>query len=128
MLNNQKRFFVEPRQAPKRRPIRVAEIIRNELLGLLRLAINDPRLHGVVVTEVQMSDDLRTAKVFYDVSDEGVADAAAGFEKAKGFIRHHLAGVLDMRYCPELVFRRDLKIIKQAAMEKLLREIADEQQ
>jgi ribosome-binding factor A len=55
--------------------------------------------------------------------DNQIRKAAEGLERAKGFIRSHLARVLGMRATPELVFKHDRPIVHEEKMERLLKEI-----
>ena len=109
---------------PKRRPAKVADAIKNEIALLLLRKIKDPRVQQITITTVEMSDDLSLARVYYSVlTEEAVQDAAKGIESAKGFIRKSLAKELGMRYVPQLVFERDLSLNRQEEMERLFREI-----
>ncbi|OGQ96819.1 MAG: ribosome-binding factor A [Deltaproteobacteria bacterium RIFOXYD12_FULL_57_12] len=109
-----------------KRPQRVADAIRQEISLLLVGKINDPRLVPLSITSVEVTRDLRWAKVFYSVfgGEQQARDAAAGLASAKGFIRSHLAGVLGLRVTPDLDFRRDFSLVRQEEMERLLKEIA----
>jgi len=104
------------------RPRRVAEAIREELSLLLLHRVRDPRLAGVVVASVEMSRDLRRARVF--LRYPAGADRAGiekGLAKARGFMRSHLARSLSLRYTPELRFQEDTRM---EAMERLDRILA----
>lgn len=115
------------RTAPKRRPIRVADAIKTEVAGLLLRKIKDPRLDGVSITRVEVSDDLGHARIFYSLlGNEPPENVAKGLASAAGFIRSSLARVLEMRHVPALDFRQDLAALRQEEMERLLREIAEE--
>ena len=50
----------------------------------------------------------------------------AGLASSRGFMRSHLAKTLDLRYMPELQFKYDLSAVRQAEMDRILREIANE--
>ena len=108
-----------------KRPKRVADMIKNEIALLLLRKVKDPRITNVSIVNAEMTKDLRRAIVYYSVlgDDEQVAKAAQGLERAKGFIRSHLARELGLRATPELVFKRDLSIEHQEKMERLLKEI-----
>jgi ribosome-binding factor A len=113
------------RSQPKRRPIRVADAIKAELASLLVRKIKDPRLYNIIITSVEVSDDLGHARVLYSIlGDEPPANVAKGLESSKGFMRSSLAKALELRHVPVLDFRLDLAGQKQAEMEQLLREIA----
>jgi ribosome-binding factor A len=96
-----------PKEYPRSR--RVAEQIQRVLAEAIRTEIRDPRVAGVVITDVRVARDLATAQVFYTRLDGAAEDpaVAAGLASAAGFLRSRLAGVLATRTVPELRFRRD---------------------
>ena len=113
--------------SPKRRPARVADTIRTEIGLLLLQKINDPRIQTVTITKVVVTDDLRRAKVYYSIrGDASAVNAAKGLTSAKGFIRSHLAKELGMRYVPELDFKLDLASVHEEELEKLFKEIEED--
>ena len=87
--------------------------------------VKDPRLTNVSIVTAEVTKDLRRAVVYYSVlGDEKQAlKAAEGLDRAKGFIRSHLARELGMRVTPELVFKHDLSLARQEEMERLLKEL-----
>ncbi|MEE4243434.1 MAG: 30S ribosome-binding factor RbfA [Desulfopila sp.] len=109
----------------KKRPARVADVIRNELSILLIQKVRDPSLAGVALSRVLVTDDLKYAKIYYTVLKQGKAVQAAGkaLERAKGFMRSHLAKTLNLRYTPALQFFYDETVEKVEEVEKLFREI-----
>ena len=114
---------------PKRRPARVADMIREELVMLLLQGIKEPRLLDVTVTRVSMTDDLKQAIIYYTVAGATPwkeKEAARGWDRAKGFIRSHLAKKMQLRYAPQPVFKIDKTFAKQERIEQLLAEIKDE--
>lgn len=115
-------------QRPKRRPARVADMIREELALLLLNGIKDPRLLNVTVTRVSMTSDLKQAVIYYSVlgGAREQRDAEIGWTRAKGFIRSRLASKLQLRYAPEPVFKRDMDVEKHAEIERLLAKIKEE--
>ena len=108
------------------RPKRVAEAIRNELAILLLQKVRDPRISEVTITGVEMSPDLKRAKVYFDIpAGKSIKQAAQGLKKAKGFFRSHLAKQMNMRYTPDLVFYHDKLNEETAKLADLFREIAE---
>jgi ribosome-binding factor A len=107
-----------------RRPERVAEAVLRELSQMLLRDLKDPRLRGVTLTAVRMSDDLRRGWVFFShLEGEPRAKAAAqGFQSAGGFIRHRIGRELGLRFTPQLDFEFDPGIERAARIEALLRE------
>jgi ribosome-binding factor A len=113
--------------APKRRPIRVADAIKSEIAMLLLQKVKDPRIEGVTITRVEVTDDLSCARIFYSVlRQETAANAAKGLASAKGFFRSTLARVLELRAVPELIFTPDRTAAEQQRLEQLLQEIRTE--
>ena len=110
-----------------RRQHRVADRVREEIADLLARRAQDPRLHGLTITGVEVSADLRQAVVFvsalYGVG--GNREALAGLEHAKGFFRRALAGRLDLRVVPELVFRWDASLETGDRISRILDELAE---
>ncbi len=90
------------------RPERVAEAIQHELSLLLLQKVRDSRISQVSITKVQMSPDLKRAKVYFLVP-KGVSSAKAlkGMERAHGFFRSALAKAMNLRYTPVLIFYYD---------------------
>jgi len=97
-------------KAMYKRATRVADQIRMEVADILMRKTKDPRVGDVTVTDVELTNDLRLARVFVTAlgDDQAQANALAGLEKAAGFIRSELGRRLQLRYTPELVFQRDL--------------------
>lgn len=113
----------------QKRSTRVADTIRKELAILILTKIRDPKLAGVSISRVEVSDDLSSARIFFTVfggDHKGVKAAALGLERAKGFIRTHLARTLNMRYTPALQFRYDEIAEKVEHLESIFQEIESE--
>lgn len=109
------------------RPKRVAEAIRNELSILLLQKVRDPGLRGVTITLVEVTADIKLARIYYTVAraDDAV-QAGKGLARAKGFFRSRIAKVLNLRYTPELAFYYDAALEESERLEELFRKIADE--
>lgn len=107
---------------------RVNQQVKREIGVIIQQDLGDPRLQFVTITKVDVSRDLRSAKVHYSVlGDADQADAAQkGLERAKGMVRRLLGQRVNMRYTPELFFSYDESIQISARIEKTLKEIHDE--
>jgi ribosome-binding factor A len=126
MAHTRKSSYPFGREAPAyKRPKRVADMIKNEIALLLLRKVKDPRLSNVSIVTAEVTRDLRRALVYYSVlgDEEQIRKAAEGLDRAKGFIRSHLARELGLRATPELVFKLDLSMARQEEMERLLKEI-----
>ncbi len=92
-----------------KRATRVADQIRIEVADIIMRKTKDPRVASVTVTDVEITNDLRLARVFVTTLLDAAHERAAliGLDKAKGFIRSELGHRLNLRYTPELVFQKD---------------------
>ena len=99
---------------------RVNELIRRELVLLLSKETKDPRLQEVVITDVKVSRDLTSAKVFFSVDESAQKSVTTLLNKASGFFRSSLSKVLDLRHRPALSFIYDTTPNTGARMDDLL--------
>jgi ribosome-binding factor A len=112
-------------KATYKRATRVADQIRMEVADIIMRKTKDPRVGSVTVTDVEMTNDLRLARVFVTTlgDDQAQADALVGLTKAAGFIRSELGRRLQLRYTPDLVFQRDLTGVRGDRILSLLDEV-----
>jgi len=91
-----------------RRQKRLAALIQKEIAGLIIKGVKDPRLEGVTITDVVVSEDYSQAKVFFFIhQDMDLQRVLKGFESAKGFFKSELSHLLDLRRVPDLKFIYD---------------------
>lgn len=93
----------------RQRPERVQEALRQEISRIVQTEIKDPRLGFITITKVDLTKDLRYAKVFFSVlgkdSDKNLT--LRGLNSAKGYIKGLISDRIKLRYMPELSFRID---------------------
>jgi len=108
-----------------RRQEQLGELIAEELSDLIRTRMKDPRIGFASITGVDLSADLRHAKVFVSVlgTPEEQRATLQGLEHAAGFLRHELAQRLTIRYTPEVLFRLDESIARGTRILQLIREM-----
>ena len=92
-----------------RRQAQVADFLREEISDIMRRELNDPRLGMASITRVEMSPDLRYARVFVSVlgSQDEQQETLRGLQHAAGFIRHLLKPRMHIRHIPEISFKED---------------------
>jgi ribosome-binding factor A len=107
---------------------RVAEAIRVEAATFLSEGAKDPRLVGLVtVTAVDMTRDLRQAKIFVSILGTD-SERAATFDalmSLAGHLRSRLAKSLRLRNAPEIAFKLDESVAHAARIESLLAQVRD---
>ena len=106
---------------PHRLP-RVEQAIQKEISQMILQELKDPRIGFVTITRIEVTKDLRLARVFYSVMGSTAAKDASqkGLEAAKGFIRKRLGGRLKLRYTPEVLFYKDDSVERNLRMTKIL--------
>lgn len=94
------------------RPERVAEQIKREISHILREKVSDPRIGFVSITSVELTPDLKNAKIFVSVygDEKAQKDTLDGLKSATHFIRGELGKIMELRYMPELYFAYDKSI------------------
>lgn len=110
-----------------KRATRVAERVREELAALMR-DLRDPRIAGVLVSRVELTDDLGSARVYVRralgaTEERDRRDLVKGLEAASGRLRREVGQALAMRYTPTLRFYYDEAPDAVTRVEELLREI-----
>lgn len=100
----------------------VSDLVRDEVARLLQTELHDTRLGFVTVTGVSMSGDLKHARVFVSMLQEGPAreQAMEALKASRGFIRRRLGQTLRLRYTPEIAFRLDTSIEYGSHIEELI--------
>jgi ribosome-binding factor A len=112
------------------RPDRVGEQIREELsLLLTRGAVHDPGIGFITLTRVTVSPDLQIARVFYTTLGDPKArkETSKALERATPFFRRHIGSAIRLRRVPELEFRFDESIEHQDRIERIIRDLHDEE-
>ena len=107
---------------------KVADLIQRVLSTVLQRETRDPRLSGVTITDVEVSQDLRTANIYFThLGDESeTEEVLRALERAAGFLRSELAHRTRLRRVPELHFKFDDSYIRGRHIDALLEQIARE--
>ncbi|RMF84607.1 MAG: 30S ribosome-binding factor RbfA [Nitrospinota bacterium] len=119
---------------PFKRADRVGELILEEISAMLIREIKDPRIGFVTLTRVEVSDDLRYAKVYASImGDEHTEQQTLqGLQSATRFIQRELGKRLRLRRIPKLTFQRDKSLEYGAYINQMLntlsRETLDEEE
>ena len=119
------------REAPSMtspRITRLRELFKEETSAILQRNMKDPRIGFVSVTDVELSPDLRHARIFVSVYGDAEAKARTmeGLRSAEGFVRTELAHRIRLRRSPEVTFRIDESIEHGDRVNRLLRQVTQE--
>ena len=101
--------------------------LREEISRTVQRTVKDPRIRGVTVTDVKLSNDLRYARVYYSLIGEARKreEAHQGLQSAKGVIRREMGRNLKLRYVPDIEFFFDDSLGHAEHIESLLRQIRE---
>jgi len=104
---------------------RISEAIRKEVSLIVHDKLKDPRVGFVTITSVEVTKDLRNAKVFFSVlgGPEDVKKTQDALDSALGLVRSLVAQRLAMRFAPEIIFRQDRSSEYSVRIEEVLNEI-----
>ena len=112
-----------------RRQRQVGELLHEEISRIIQHDIKDPRLGFVTVTGVDVSPDLRQARVYVTVLGDkvDVKNTLAGLTSSAGYFRHLLRQSLSLRHIPELNFKLDTSLEYGLHIDALLDTIKEEE-
>jgi len=112
-----------------KRADRVNALLQRELGMIISEELGDPRIAFSTVTEVKVTDDLRSARVHVSVlgDEDQIASTMKAIEEAKPYLRHELGRRTDLRFVPELTFVSDRTAERSARISTLLREAREQE-
>jgi ribosome-binding factor A len=113
-----------------RRPARLGEALKEEIAEVVGFGMEDPRLIGVTVTDVTVTEDLRDAKVFVliDGGDKAIDEALRALRHASVYVRQQVAMDLGLRHAPHLHFVRDTAEENAARIGAILQDLNIEEE
>lgn len=112
-----------------KRAERVGDLIKREISEMLIRGIKDPRISMVTITRVNISDDLRVAKVYFSVmgGDEDRKRNLQGLNSAKGFIKREVGKRIHLRYVPDIIFKFDPSLEYAEHINRMIKELHREE-
>lgn len=108
-----------------KRAVRVGDQILKEIAILLLNRVKDPRVQGVTMTGINLSNDLKLARVYFSVmgNKSDIERALAGLNSAKGFIKREIGLRMQLRYVPEIKFLHDASLESGSHLDRIFEEI-----
>ena len=104
---------------------KLQELIKQEMSKMLLTDLKDPRIGFVTVTDVEMTGDLREAKIYVSIMGgaEQVKSSLEGLQSALGFIRREIGQRIRLRFTPEISFALDTSLDYGDHIQKLLLQV-----
>jgi ribosome-binding factor A len=111
-----------------RRVLKAAEAVREVVSTAILLELKDPRIQDVTVTYVEVSPDMRQAKVHVSVMGDDANQQLSlhGLRSAAGFLQSKIAQRIDTRYTPRLQFILDQGVKKSIEVSRILGQLFPE--
>jgi ribosome-binding factor A len=108
-----------------RRVLKAAEAVREVVSMTILTELRDPRISDVTVTLVEVSPDMRQAKVYVSVMGDEAKQKLTlhGLQNAAGFLQAKIARRIDTRYTPRLRFVLDQGVKRSIEMSRILDEV-----
>ena len=113
-----------------RRLLKAAEAIREVVASAIVTEIRDPRIRDVTVVGVEVTPDMREAKVFVSVMGDEAKQhlSVRGLQNSAGFLQAKISNRIDTRYTPKLTFVLDKGLKNAAAVGEILERIRRERE
>ncbi len=113
---------------PSGRQIKVERLLRDEISGMIRKELKDPRVGFATVTEVKVTADLREAKIYVSTvrGPEEALKMLEGLRSAQGWILGQLIRRLDMKHVPQVRFELDPSFDHAQYIEQLIKQVKEE--
>ncbi len=107
---------------------RVQVELKKEISRILQEDLKDPRIGFVTVTRIELTGDLRYAKIYYSILGDGAnkEESSRGIESASGYIRKLVGDRLKLKYVPELSFILDNSVEYSIYLDKTFERLEDE--
>lgn len=107
------------------RTSRIGQLVMRELAQMIQHEVSDPRVGLVTVSHVDVTSDMKYAKVFVTRlngvdSEQDIDECLEGLKRAAGFLRRNLAGRVELRNIPELRFQYDKSLEHGFQMDELI--------
>lgn len=113
---------------------RVASMMKDEISLIINQHLKDPRVPFVTVTNVELTRDVKQATIFVSIisvdkthtDPDLMAQVLEALREAKGFIKKQLAGVMQLRFMPDLVFKEDKGLENTLRVNEILKQLEAE--
>jgi ribosome-binding factor A len=105
-----------------KRSDRVADLLQKEICEMLFKEVKDPHIGFITITGVEVSRDLKIAKIFYTTlgNPDQIAESSRALQRITPFIKKHLGKRIRLRSIPDILFRYDNSLEYGAKIDHIL--------
>ncbi len=113
----------------KERVKRVSELLKETIAEIILKEFDNPHLGFITITGVEMAKDLKRAIIFFTCygNEKKELEAKKILNESKGYIKERLASKIVLKYLPDLRFEVDEILRKQEKIDRLLKELEDDE-
>ena len=107
---------------------KLQELMKQEISQIILRELKDPRIGFVTVTDVEVTGDLREAKIYVSImgGEKQVEECWRGLQSSLGYIRREIGRRIRLRFTPELSFALDKSLDYSAHIQELLLKVQKE--
>lgn len=107
---------------------RIQKMMKNEIAVIIQSEINNPRINSVTITRVEVSRDLREAKVFWriEADEEHKKGTIKALKSAASFVRGELGHRIEIKFVPKITFVEDRDLERVEEVDRLFEKIEKE--
>jgi ribosome-binding factor A len=107
---------------------RVQRQLKKEISKIIQEDLKDPRIGFATVTRIDLTGDLRCAKVYFSILGDETSQEASiqGIKSAAGYVRRLIGDRLKLKYVPELHFKLDRSVEYSINLEKTFERLENE--
>lgn len=111
---------------PYKRRVRVADLIKKEIAEIVLNELQDPRINFVSITDVEVTTDLKLAKVYFSVLDSvKEQETLKVLTHSKSFIKKELSRRVSLKFLPDLMFKIDKSVEYGKKIDQILQQIKE---
>ena len=108
---------------------KVAQLLKEEISKIITRQLKDPRIGFVTVTKVELTEDLKLAKIYISILEEDGRKkerTKEGLKRALGFIKRMIGKQVYLRYVPDLVLKWDESVQYSLRLEQIFKQIEED--
>lgn len=111
----------------RQRAQKIAQVFKKEISQIIRDELHDPRIGFITITHVEITNDLRFARIYYSIlgSDKDKQETANALKSGEGYIRRLLSQRVRLRFVPEIKFILDSSSEYSINIQKILDKILE---
>lgn len=108
---------------------KIQEELQHQISKIVHQELNDPRIGFVTITRVEVTPDLREARVFFTMmgTEESLNASVKGLNRSSGFVRRLIAQRIRMKFTPQINFIYDDSLKRQVRIDNIIEKIHKEE-